>query len=181
MALTFGETFEDITSDPDELKRLLEPETADGLDEEDDELAADPDPGWENPSLGERLKNGAKAAAGGNGLPPKKVTATVRKDVRAKVAMFLQVGASAWAVRDPLCGGAMVQAVPDVSDALTDILCDSPAMVRWLTTGGASMKWLGLAVALQPVAAAVVGHHITHSIGEDQADLQQADWAQYAA
>jgi hypothetical protein len=96
--------------------------------------------------------------------PVVKVTAAVRKDVQAKVALFLSIGASAWAGRDPLCGQVALEVVPDTSKALTDILCESPDVVAFLTKGSAFVKWIALAQALQPLGAVVYAHHVARTV-----------------
>lgn len=186
MGIRFGRTLDDVTADADELRTLLEtPVTStdsDGVPDSgpemrDDQLPLDPDPGWEEPGLGERLADKARAAAGG-GAQPRKVTAAVRRDIQAKIAMLSHLGASAWQVRDEHCGTAAVEAVPDFAEALTDIIVDSPDLVAWFTGGGGYMKWFKLAMAVQPVVMTVVQHHVTHTIGQDKAER---DWSQYAA
>jgi hypothetical protein len=175
VAMTFGADLEDVTTDPDELRRLLEP-GGDGDDQAEEELAADPDPGWEPPGFGERLAGAAR----GKGPAPKKITAAVKKDVQGKVALLSHLVASGWQARDPLCGAAAVEAVPEFSEALTDILCDSPDIVAWFTSGGSYMKWLRLLMTLQPVATVAFQHHIAHTITLDE-DAQPQDWSGYAA
>ena len=184
MGIRFGKTLEDVTTDPDALRTLLEPPVTstdgDGVSDfgpemRADDLPPDPDPGWEEPGLGERLADKARAAAGG--AQPRKITAAVRRDIQAKIAMLTHLGASAWQVRDEICGAAAVQAVPEFAEALTDIVVDSPDLVAWFTSGGTYMKWFRLAMAMQPVAMAVVQHHVTHTIGEEP----ERDWSQYAA
>lgn len=175
MALTFGPELDDITADPEALGALLA-----GAPGEPADLDADPEPGWEEPrpSLRERLTGGARDS--GKSARPVKVTAAVRKDVRAKTAMLLGLGAAAWSARDPYCGTVALESVDPVSDALADILCDSPDLVRWFSAGTGYMKWLTLAAALQPLAGAVVGHHVTHAVTLEPDDGQQ-EWAGYAA
>jgi Lsr2 len=109
-----------------------------------------------------------------------RVTATVRKDVRGKVALMLALPAGILAQRDQICGPVLQQQVPDISEALTDIICDSPDLVSFFTsTAGGYMKWLTLAVALQPVAVVAYHHHVAHSVGNDA--QEQQDWSMYGA
>ena len=117
-----------------------------------------------------------------------KVTATVRRDIEAKIRMMLEVPGRVWESRDPLCGGMFVQQLPATSAAWTDIVCDSPDMVAWFTgVGGGFMKWLNAIVALQPVGMVVWGHHVAHTLeipGEhdgDQAGPQLHGGQAYAA
>lgn len=177
MALTFGERLQDVTTDPDGLRALLEPEEPEPGAQEGGEqlLAADPDPGWEDPGLGERLA----AAAKGKGGPPPQVSRAVRKDVTAKVALMGTMLTGAWMLRDPLCGQVAQDQVPAVSEALADILCDSPDVVRWFTSGGNYLKWLNLLMACQPIVAAVMAHHVFHSVGTEEEQQGPADWGNY--
>lgn len=172
MALTYGAALDDVSADADELDSLLS-----GGKDEGDSWTPDPDPGWDDEGpekVTEKIASKIRATA----ARPVRVTAAVRKDVRAKTAMLLMLGARTWAARDEYCGGAALDAVPGVSAALADILCDSPDMVRWFSAGTGYMKWLNLMMALQPVGEAVWGHHIAHTVGED---VQPQDWSAYVA
>jgi hypothetical protein len=126
----------------------------------------------------------AKAAAGGK--PPKaqaRVTATVRKDIGAKVGLMLEMPARIWAARDPICGGAFVEARPEISAAVTDLVCQSNDLVEWFTgQGGMFMLWLNLAVAVGPVASIVLAHHVMHSLDTPAAGPAQGpDLTAFAA
>lgn len=112
-----------------------------------------------------------------------KVTTGIRKDINAKISLGLELPGRIWQARDPWCGGAFIHQRPAIADALTDIVCDSADLVEWFT-GPASgfMKYLKLAAALQPVAVVVYGHHVAHTIGEDeQGQPQERDMSRYAA
>ena len=111
-----------------------------------------------------------------------KVTATVRKDIGAKISLALELPGRVWAARDPYCGGTFVAQRPAIADALTDIVCDSADLVEWFTgPAGGFMKYLKLAAALQPVAVVVYGHHVAHTIGGETEQAQQQDMSRYAA
>lgn len=124
----------------------------------------DPDPDPRHPKRGAALRLAAAA----------KVTAAVRKDIKAKTALFLSVPATAFEQRDPVCGAVALEVVPDVAEALTDIFCDSPDVVAFFTSaGGGFMKWMQLAVAIQPLAQIAYAHHIARSIGQGGGPGQQ--------
>lgn len=189
MALTFGEPLTDISADENELAEFLEHARAresaigdnvvngGGYDDVDpDGFEADPDPGYGRDSIGEKLWGSGSDNVAGPKAP--RVTVKIRKDIQAKTALFLSMGGTVWERRDQVCGGTFVEAVPDVSEALTDIFCDSPDIVRWFTAAGGFMKWLTLAQALQPVLMAIVGHHVTHSIVDGEP--AEPDWSMYA-
>jgi hypothetical protein len=96
-----------------------------------------------------------------------RVTATVRRDIEAKVGIMLEVPGRVWEARDPWCGGAFVAQLPETRAAFADLVCDSPDMVAWFTgVGGGFMKWLNLLVALQPVGTMLYAHHIAHAVGQ---------------
>jgi hypothetical protein len=111
------------------------------------------------------------APAAPRDIPPPRgkharVTATVRRDIEAKVGIALEVPGRIWEARDPWCGGAFVAQLPATRAAFTDLVCESPDMVAWFTgVGGGFMKWLNLLVALQPVGTMMYAHHVAHAIG----------------
>lgn len=100
----------------------------------------------------------------------KPATAAVEADIAGKTGFILMMPAVAWQTRDPYCGAVAVQQVPPISAALAALFVESPEVVEWFTgKGGNFMKWLNLAAACQPLLTTVVGHHVTHTIG-DQPD-----------
>jgi hypothetical protein len=110
-----------------------------------------------------------------------RVTAGLRKDVHAKIRFVLLPAGQAWQARDPLCGGTFVAQEPDISDALADIVCDSPDLLAWFTgPAGGFMKYFRLAMALQPVGISLWLHHIAHS-ELAAGDPQQHQMPAYAA
>lgn len=180
MGIRFGADLADVTADPEELRRLLESAAEDdqGDDQAEEQLAADPDPGWGEPGLGERLMDAAK----GSRVPPPKLSPRVRKDVQAKLGLMLSMLAGTWRMRDPLCGGTALEQVPDISDALADIICDSPDLVAWFTSTGNFMKWLKLLMAVQPVAMVGLQHHVLHTVDTEEQPEPGPDWGPgYAA
>jgi hypothetical protein len=128
----------------------------------------------EEPGLLERDPDPAHEGAPDTPRPKIAITATVRKDIRAKIALMLGIPAMMIKKRDPWCGTVLVEQVPDIADALADLVADSPDLVEFFTGSGTYMKWLKLAVALQPVAEMGWHHHILRAVGhEDEQDQRQ--------
>lgn len=198
MALMFGEDLDDIGADEQALAEFLrgaqQREREDvgagdaardddreswGLPDDSDDgregFEQDPAADYRDPrrTLGERLIPDGIGEASAS-----RVTAAVRKDVRAKTALFLSALGTAWSRRDPVCGGVALESVAPVSDALADIFCDSPDIVRWFTASGKYMKWFTLITSLQAVGEAVIAHHVTHTVDEAGA---APDWSAYSA
>lgn len=113
---------------------------------------------------------------------PVRVTAAVRRDIAAKVAVMLTVPGAVWRARDPLCGGVFMDQVPEIGAALTDAVCQSNALVEFFTsTGGGFIIYLQVFAALQPVAMMVFAHHIAHSIDAEPPAGVEYDASQLAA
>lgn len=177
----------EVTEEPDQAEQL------------DELVADDPEPGYPPPSLKDQLfgrgprhtSRPRKPTTSKKTPADKPVTATVRKDVRGKVAMFLTMFGAGWSTRDEHCGQALLDAIgdqstpagtsPGIATALTDILCDSPDIVTWFTTGGSYMKWLTLATTLEPVLSMLFRHHVAHTVAEHDEGQAPADWGMYAA
>jgi hypothetical protein len=168
------------SSDPEPLD---EPDEAPPLPAGDqgDDLGRDP-----VSSIGAGLLGGAAATSSpsrgtagrsGAGRP----TVAIRKDIRGKIAFIAGLQATVWEMRDPWCGKAFKADVPQLSDALTDIICDSPDLVAWFTSGGNYMKWLNVVTALQGTGMAMWRHHIVHSVGEEHGAGNRFDPRQYPA
>lgn len=185
MQLQYGSELEDISADEEVLAEFL------GAAREREEAAADAGPDADFEPFEGEFEQDPDSDLEGEGLadriipdsffdPPKgrPTAARLKKDIRAKTAMFLTIGGSVLQARDEYCGGVFLETVPDLSDKLAAIFCDSPDIVKWFTASGKYMKWLDLAVCLQPFGKALVSHHITHSVDEVQAE---PDWTVYAA
>ena len=113
---------------------------------------------------------------------PRKVSVTVRSDISSKISLVLEVPGRVWQARDPVCGGAFIEARPSIADALTEIVCGSPDLVAWFTgSGGQFMLWFNLVMACWPVAMTAAAHHVYHTIDAEPGDDQQPDYGTYAA
>lgn len=185
MTLLYGEPIADISDDEDALREFLEnargrerraPEESPEFEGfEGGALESDPDPEYrERSPLEDRLMPDSLFEPPQGRAPSQRV----RKDIQAKTALMLLGVAKIWQGRDGHCGAAAVEVVPDVSEKLADIFCDSPDIVRWFTASGKYMKWLDLVMALQPLGEAWFAHHVTHSAGHGAAPV---DWNAYSA
>lgn len=125
--------------------------------------APSPGPVYEQDPAPKRPK-ASKQAKGA----PAKITEAVRKDIRGKVVLLAAIPAGMFAQRDPVCGEVLEEQLPEISDAVTDLICDSPDLVVFFTSGAGYMKWLRLAAACGPVASVMYQHHIVKSIGSEQ-------------
>jgi hypothetical protein len=96
--------------------------------------------------------------------PPPKVTQQVTRDIEGKLALLLSFPASAAAMFDPVCGGALADNLDNVVRKAVPLIAQSPAAVAWFTRGATFMLWLDLAVALQPVAQAAYAHHVAGTV-----------------
>ncbi len=139
-----------------------------------------PAPPADEPPAHARRDWHAKAPKAAKGKAPR-LTAGIRSDIDAKISFALEIPGRVWAARDPVCGTVFVDQRPEISRALTEIVCRSPQLVEWFTgTGGGFIMFLDLGAALLPVLQAVMAHHVYHS-AELPEGGQQPDMARYAA
>ena len=143
---------------------------------------ADPGPAHARKDWRKTAGGGEHARSGGSRQAPRRVTVTVRTDINAKISLVLEVPGRVWQARDPVCGSAFIEQRPAIADALTEIVCNSPDLVAWFAgQGGAFMLWFNLIMAVWPVAMTAAAHHVYHTISEDQGDITQPDYQDYAA
>jgi len=148
----------DPGDDDDQLPDWLSPTGRVGPPGDDDE-PAQPDP---PPGHTARDKRRHRAARTPPAAPVVRVTAAVRKDVRAKIGIITMPCAQYAAMRDPVCGGVAVAQEPAIADALAVLVCDSPDLLAWFTgPAGGFMKYLDLFMACLPVLLIVRAHHLT--------------------
>lgn len=118
----------------------------------------------------------------GPGRKPSRVTAGIRNDIDAKISFALEIPGRVWQARDPLCGGTFVEQRPEISAALTEIVCQSPDLIAWFAGGGGQfMLWMNLAAACWPVATVTMAHHVYHTAEIADGAEPDADPARYAA
>jgi hypothetical protein len=137
-----------------------------------------PDP---PPAHGRREWRKGKGGPKAPRAKPSKVTAGIRNDIDAKISFALEIPARVWEARDPVCGGTFVEQRPEISAALTEIVCQSPDLIAWFAGGGGQfMLYLNLMAAFWPVVTVAMAHHVYHSIeaGEPEAE---PDGIRYAA
>jgi hypothetical protein len=109
-----------------------------------------------------------------------RVTATMQRDVQAKIRMVLVPAGRVWAMRDTVCGPVFVEQEPDISEALAEIVCDSPDLLNWFTgPAGGYMKYFKLLMAVQPVLLVLWMHHIAHA--DQSAEPAQPQQPAFAA
>lgn len=136
----------------------------------------------EPPAHATREWRDRRGAAKGRARPPK-ITAGIRSDIDAKISFGLEIPGRLWQARDPVCGTAFVEQRPEISAALTDIVCQSADLVAWFTgPGGNFMMVLNLMAACWPVVTMAMAHHVYHSL-EDAPEGGGAapDYSSYAA
>lgn len=129
-------------------------------------------------------KRGSKGASAKPKAQPGKVTAPLRRDITGQIGFLLQMPAAVWAARDPLCGGAFLEQLEPIADALTDWVVDSPSLLALFTgpAGSFAAKAVKTLIAVAPVASVMSAHHVYHSIELPEPDGQpQPGPARYAA
>jgi hypothetical protein len=110
-----------------------------------------------------------------------KVSAAEKRQVKDALGLIIGVPAGLWAMRDPYCGGALKEQTDAIIKAALPMICRHPGALRFFTSANA--PWLdlfGLMTALAPVAAAVYGHHVTHTVGQEE-EASDADLSAYTA
>lgn len=125
-----------------------------------DEPQGDPEPGW--------FREDAQPQAetrGGKKLSLEDVPQQVRDDIAGFAGL---VGAPLLAMlqqADPYCGSALAQSFEPIVDACLPLICRSEKIVRYFTGDQSDwLLWGKLALALRPVAQAVLQHHVLKTV-----------------
>ncbi len=103
--------------------------------------------------------------------------------VRDALTMLYTLPAWGAKLKDPHCGGALLDQRDDIVKALVPIVCRNPAMLAFFTAANAPwMDYLALAQALLPVGQTIWAHHVTHTVGatEDAGEVP-VDLSHYSA
>jgi hypothetical protein len=102
-----------------------------------------------------------------------RVTAAMRRDIAAKIAIPFTVSGAIWEARDPLCGGAFNAQRSALAADLAALACDSPWWVQFFTgPAGGYMRYIQLAADVWPVVEMILAHHVLHRVGQPPAGGQ---------
>lgn len=148
----------------------------------------DPDPSWMRDD-GKKQQEQQEAK---KRFDPKSVPAGVRDDIGGALGLAATVLLPPIERADPHCGGAIGDNFDRIIEKAIPLICRSERIVNWMQAeGGGFMDWLGLAIALGPVAKAVAEHHIVKTVevveekdketGEVRKIAQPVDFSQYKA
>ena len=130
-----------------------------GIPGDQDEPQGDPDPGW----FGDNDE--PQAADGKKRFSLEDVPQAVRDDIAGFAGL---VGAPVLAMlqqADPYCGTVLAQSFEPIVDACLPLICRSEKIVRYFSGDQSDwLLWGKLAMALAPVAKAVIAHHVTRTV-----------------
>lgn len=147
-----------------------DPDIPDDVSELDDQDLLDPDP---SPVRKSRPK--LRAAA------PPRVTAGQRRTVKDAWTTLFTVPAGVVSLRDPICGGAALDQVDALAEALTKVTARNPAMLAWFLGDAAPwLDWMAVVMAARPIVTTIWGHHVSHTIGQEDENAQ-VDYSAYNA
>lgn len=104
-----------------------------------------------------------------DGVKRKQTIADVPAQVRNDIAGFAGlVGAPLLALlqsADPYCGSVLATNFEPIMDAALPLICRSETIVSYFRGDkSAWMEWIGLAIALRPVATAIAQHHVFRTV-----------------
>jgi hypothetical protein len=157
------------------------PDDPSGLTGDDGPGPADPDQLAPDPQPSRRSRKGRRSgrAAGTGG----RATKADQDQVRDALTMLYSLPAWGLRLRDPHCGGALMEQRDDIVKALTPIVCRNPAMLAFFTAANAPwMDYLALFQALMPVGQMFWSHHVTHTVGaQESGEVPPVDLSAYSA
>lgn len=165
--------------------KAIESEEFDGIENDADNESVDSgDFASDEPELEQDPKPGK--IRGGKFKAPKpivktKATAADKRAVADTLTMLIKLGGGAFAMRDPVCGGAIVDGADAVVNSLVPIVLRNPAMLAWFTGGSGVMDVIGILLAFQPIIGTIWGHHVSHSIGDDEGKGTPVDYSAFTA
>jgi hypothetical protein len=131
------------------------------------EFESDPAPGDEQPA--QEPRGMARRAAEKMKPSASPVTAAMRRRISAEIQLYLELLGGVVSLRCEECGTAMQDQTKAVADRCASILGRYPDLANKLVSTGVLADWVGLAMALKPVASTVL-HHRQHTEQEPESD-----------
>lgn len=101
--------------------------------------------------------------------PPPKVTAAAKREARETIEALVDLPIQLWKRRDAHCAGVAEEQRDELVEAFTAFVCKRPAWLAALTDLGMSGDWLKMVKACYPLAMAIVAHHVTRTVQDDDA------------
>lgn len=118
-------------------------------------------------------------------LEPAKVSPEVHDELFGLIGLIGTMVLPAVEKIDPHCGGALTASFGRIAEATVPLLCRSQRVVSWMTSASGLRLWIGLGIAVAPVAKAVVQHHVTKTVRIEETEqgpmAVQEDWSAYTA
>lgn len=123
------------------------------------------------PTIGKRL---AKVTPAGP-----VVSAATRRRIAAEIQLYVEVLAGITEIKCEECAKVIEAHSKKVAERAADILGRYPDMAEKFIKSGLIAAVVGLGAAVKPIAKQVIGHHVTHSIGEEGGHGDATDYAEY--
>lgn len=98
------------------------------------------------------------------------ITPSEKRRIAAEIEVYLELVNGAWEMGCPHCAEVVEKSIKPVSQRVANILARYPDLARKLIASGIIADWVGLLVALRPIAKQISAHHITHTISYDDED-----------
>lgn len=113
--------------------------------------------------------------------PSTRATAGQKRQIQDALVLMMTIPGGVLQFRDPVCAAALLDNAEEIAAKAVPLITRNPGVMAWFLGNGAPwMDWVALALALQPVAATIWGHHVSKSIGHDHEGEQgAADYSQY--
>lgn len=93
--------------------------------------------------------------------PVGKVTPAMRNRIGAEVEMYVDFLTLPLLAADPVCGQAIADQAAPIGKAIAKILTRYPELAHKFVASGAIADWIGLGIALKPVAVTIYEHHFS--------------------
>ena len=148
-------------------------------DEDPAAVAAGTDPPHSAADLDPEPARFTPGRSGSGADGPRELSAADKDEIKALLGLAGLVVFTPIARADPHCGGALVDASTEIFERLVPLIARSERVTRWMTAAGGFGDWIGLAVALKPVAMAVVEHHVFKTVGNEE--VAEEDFARYVS
>lgn len=109
--------------------------------------------------------------------PAPRVTATMQRKMAEQIAMYIDVVAMPWAMRDS-CGEVVQDQAEALGKAFAKILSRYPEAAQKMLASGVLGDWIAVGIAVKPIVEAVYSHHVKKSDdggADDFADFEFDD------
>jgi hypothetical protein len=98
----------------------------------------------------------------------KRAPQTKVNEVRDQIESIIKLASGIGSVRDPHCCGVLNDQARDIASQVAEQLSTKPHVMEFFDNAVGISGWVKLVLTVKPVCEAIIAHHVTHKVGNEE-------------